>query len=239
LLFPFAGILRRTGGVDFSRPALFQWNQGDRGLCRTPRRFPVDNSRNSIDLWRIPNLLLWVAFFAVGLYPEWVYDALRDYGQVASQRALTNSSWLITLSWAAYLAWFSLARCREAGDSPASATAKSVQVFLLGLTAFMPLRLEQVAEYQYIPIPEYRWILYGMIGAKCISCLYLVLIVLRYCLFSGYAVFVNMPALFPSAHAPETGGKRENPEAPRPGQQTSVPPTEDADPSTKASSETR
>jgi hypothetical protein len=150
-------------------------------------------------------LVLWAAFFAVGLYPEWVYDEMRDLGQVAAQRALTNSTWLITLSWAAYLGWFTLARSREAGDTHASASAKGVQVFLLGLTAFMPLRLEHFAEYQYIPVPEYRWILYGMIGAKCISCLYLVLMVLRYCLFSGYTVFMNMPALFPSAHMTDSG----------------------------------
>lgn len=164
----------------------------------------MDNSRSSFDFWRIPALALWAAFFAVGLYPEWVYDALRDLGQVASQRALTNSAWLITFSWAAYLGWFTLARCREAGDSPAFASAKGVQVLLLGLTAFMPLRLEHFAAYQQIPVPEYRWILYGMIGTKCISCLYLVLMILRYCLFSGHAVFVNMPALFPSAHVPES-----------------------------------
>jgi hypothetical protein len=67
----------------------------------------------------------------------------------------------------------------------------------------MPVRLENIAEYQYIPVPEYRWILYGMIGAKLIACLYLVLLILRYYLFSGYLAFINMPALFPSAHEPE------------------------------------
>ncbi len=141
-----------------------------------------------------------MAFFAVGLYPEWVYDQMRELGQVVSQRAMTNSAWLITLSWAAYLGWFTLARCREAGDSPASASAKAMQVLLLGLTAFMPLRLENIAEYQYIPVPEYRWILYGMISAKCIAWFYLELVVLRYYLFSGHTTFVNMPAFFPSAH---------------------------------------
>ena len=72
---------------------------------------------------------------------------------------------------------------------------------LLGLTAFMPLRLENIIEYQYIPVPEYRWLLYGMISAKCVACFYLaLLVVLRYYLFSGYAVFIMMPAIFPSAY---------------------------------------
>ncbi len=159
----------------------------------------MDKPKNTLDLWRIPILTLWMAFFVVGLYPEWIYDQMRELGQVAAQRALTNSAWLITLAWAGYMGWFTLRRCREAGDPHASASAKGVQVLLLGLTAFMPLRLENIAEYQYIPVPEYRWILYGMISAKCISWLYLVLVILRYYLFSGHRTFMSMPALFPSA----------------------------------------
>lgn len=153
--------------------------------------------------------MLWVAFFAAGLYPEWVYDQARELGRVAAQRALTNSAWLITAAWAGYMGWFTLARCREAGDSHASATAKGVQVLLLGLTAFMPLRLENIAEVQYIPVPEYRWIIYGTVGAKGIAWMYLVLVILRYYLFSGYMTFINMPALFPSAHKPDvkSGGE--------------------------------
>jgi hypothetical protein len=160
----------------------------------------VNKPQNSFDLWRIPILILWTAFFAVGLYPEWVYDQSRELGQVAVQRALTNSAWLISLAWAGYLGWFTLARCREAGDIHAAAAAKGVQVLLLGLTAFMPLRLENIAEIQYIPVPSYRWIVYGTVGAKGIAWLYLVLTILRYYLFSGYMAFINMPALFPSAH---------------------------------------
>lgn len=168
------------------------------------RRFSVDKPQNSFDFWRIPILALWMAFFAVGLYPEWVYDQTRELGQVAVQRALINSAWLVTLAWAAYLGWFTRVRCREAGDTRGAAAAKGVQVLLLGLTAFMPLvRLENIAEYRYIPVPQYRWIIYGVIGAKCIACLYLVLLILRYYLSSGYNAFVNMPALFPSAHTPD------------------------------------
>ena len=139
----------------------------------------MDRPQNTLDLWRIPILVLWAAFFAVGLYPEWVFDHARELGQVAAQRALINSAWLITLSWAGYLGWFTLTRCREAGDSPSAASAKGVQVLLLGLTAFMPLRLENIAEVQYIPVPAYRWIVYGTVGAKCVAWLYLALTMLR------------------------------------------------------------
>ena len=163
----------------------------------------MDKTRNSLDLWRIPILALWMAFFAVGLYPEWVYDQARELGQVAVQRALVNSAWLVSLAWAGYMGWFTLARSREAGDSHASASAKGVQILLLGLTAFMPLRLENLAEIQYIPVPAYRWIFYGTVGAKVIAWLYLVIVILRYYLFSGYKTFIDMPALFPSAHEPE------------------------------------
>lgn len=164
----------------------------------------MDKPQNSLDLWRIPILVLWMAFFAVGLYPEWVYDQTREIGHVAIQRAMINSAWLVTLAWAGYLAWFTLVRCREAGDSHAAAGAKGVQILLLGLTAFLPLRLENIAEYQYIPVFEYRWLLFGMISAKGVAWFYLVLIILRYYLFSGYRTFTDMPALFPSAH--ETAG---------------------------------
>lgn len=160
----------------------------------------VDQPRKSLDLWRIPNLLLWGAFFAAGLFPEWVYEHVRELGFVAVQRAMVNSAWVITFACSGYLGWFTLSRCREAGDTSAPAAAKAIQVALLGLTAFMPLRLENIVEYQYIPVPEYRWLLYGMLSAKCVACLYLALLVVRYYLFSGYSVFLNMPAVFPSAY---------------------------------------
>ena len=80
------------------------------GQDRPLRRFLVDQPRHALDLWRIPNLALWAVLFAVGLFPEWVYEHVRELGLVAVQRAMVNSAWIITFACSGYLGWFTLAR---------------------------------------------------------------------------------------------------------------------------------
>ncbi len=164
------------------------------------------------DGWRWPAFFLWMLFFAAGLFPEWVYYQLRDAGQVATQRALTNSFYLLPLAMAGFFAGFVFVRCREAGTGEA-ATGKAVQVWILALVAFLPIRLEQVVDYWNIPVPEYRRLILSMASVKCIAWLYLLSIVFRYHFCSGYRLFQRMPSVFPSsrkasktAHSPEAAG---------------------------------
>lgn len=154
------------------------------------------------DGWRWPAFLLWTSFFAAGLFPEWVYYQLRAWGQVVTQRAMTNSLYLLPVAMAGFFAGFVFVRCREAGTGNA-AMGKAMQVWILALVAFLPIRLEQIGDYLRIPEAEYRRLILGMATVKCISWLYLYSIVLRFHFWSGYRLFLRMPSVFPSGRTPE------------------------------------
>ncbi len=155
-----------------------------------------------IDWWRLPALCLWAPLFAAGLFPEWCHGTLRELGRVAVLRAITNSPWAITFLLSAYIGWFVVLRCREAGQNEATSAGKGLQIAILSLMAFTPLHLENLPHYMTIPVPEYRWLMLSTVGAKGVAWLYLVLVMLRYYLLSGHRVFAAMPSLFPSTHKP-------------------------------------
>lgn len=170
------------------------------------------------DPWLVPALSLWAFFFAVGLFPERFFDNLRELGGVVQLRAMINSHWFVDFAWSGFVGIFTAARCREAGLGSGASTGKGVQVAVMGLTAFVPLRLENLPEYLAIPVPEYRYLILGTICAKGIAWLYLVQMILRYYLVSGHQVFVNMPSIFPSAkeegggpHAPQNTENQSDP----------------------------
>ncbi|HPO15614.1 MAG TPA: hypothetical protein PLI09_19385 [Candidatus Hydrogenedentes bacterium] len=162
----------------------------------------MNSNRQQVDIWRIPAFGLWLIFFAAGLVPEWIYVQLRELGHVVTQRALINNMSLLPLAMTAYITVFFYQRCCEAGLSRPMARGKSFQLFLLALIAFvLPVRLELFMDYLLIPVAEYRRLLFSMIAVKCIAWLYLLSVVCRYYFFNGYRVFIQMPSLFPSAHA--------------------------------------
>ena len=147
-------------------------------------------------------LLLWLAIFMIGLFPEVVFVWVREAGYVVTLRALVNSHWFITLACSGFLGWFTFCRCAECGDYADVAFGKSVQIVILAITAFLPMGIEKVSIYFLIPIPFYRYLILSVITVKALAWLYLVTLILRYYLISGYAVFKNIPLLFPSALMP-------------------------------------
>ncbi len=168
------------------------------------------------DIWRWPNLALWTVFFAVGLFPEYVYNTLRDVAGVLTQSALVNSVNMLLFGLSAYLAYFTWLRCREAGLSVAAAHGKATQLGILGLAAFLPIGLHQLPEYRDTFTAEGLRVMYSFAAAKFIIWLYLYSIILRFYLFSGYAVFERIPALFPSSRT-----MKEKASDPEPGEQPS------------------
>jgi len=92
-----------------------------------------------VNIWDLWTLLLWSLFFATGLVPEPVFVALRQAAAVPMQNAFVNSSAVITVTFAVYLAIFVRRRCLDSGLSPAEAQSRSVQVALIGLLAFLEL----------------------------------------------------------------------------------------------------
>ncbi|MCP4641824.1 MAG: hypothetical protein GY851_15380 [bacterium] len=153
-----------------------------------------------IDLWAIPNLLLWTAFFGIGLEPERTFVLLRQLSGVVTQSAWVNSPGLITAAFAVYLSVFVYHSCIGAGLEPRGAQGRAVQTGVLGLAAFLWYSPRQlIAWVQDIPVPELRWIVYGAAVMKLVSWLYLYLMVLRYVGLGQKRTFASMPVVFPSA----------------------------------------
>jgi hypothetical protein len=175
----------------------------------------VTEEKNTIDLWTLGTLPLWLLIFMMGLFPENVFAVLREMGYVVTMRAIVNSHWFITMACATYLGWFTFNRCMECNHRADVAFGKSVQVVILGITAFLPLRLEQLGMYFSIPDPFLRGLILSVVAVKCLAWLFLLHLLLRYYLLSGHRVFKNMPLLFPSAlfladEQGEDAGDKEN-----------------------------
>lgn len=173
----------------------------------------MTEEKNRIDLWTLGTVPLWLLIFLMGLFPETVFAVLREMGYVVTMRAIINSHWFITMACATYLGWFTFNRCMECNDRVDIAFGKSVQIVILGITAFLPIRLEQIAMYMDIPIPFYRYLVLSVVSVKGLAWLFLLHLLLRYYLLSGHRVFKNMPLMFPSALFPteeqnESGAER-------------------------------
>lgn len=162
----------------------------------------MTENENTLVLWTIGTLFLWLAIFTVGLFPEVVFIWLREAGHVVTMRALVNSHWFISFSCAGFLGWFTFTRCVECNDYADVAFGKSVQIMILAITAFFPLGIERLAMYFLIPIPFYRYLILSVIAVKALAWLYLFILILRYYLISGHEVFKNIPLVFPSAFLP-------------------------------------
>ncbi len=151
-----------------------------------------------VDWWCGPLLGLWAVFFVVGAVPEWTYEQLRMASHVVTQRALVNSPFLLSLALAAYLAWFTYHRCREAGLDGIHTRGKTLQIAIISLAAFLPLSTESLLNLNSIMVPAWRHLVTITAAVKTLAWLYLLSILLRYYLGSGHETFVRIPSLLPS-----------------------------------------
>ncbi|MCK5861434.1 MAG: hypothetical protein KAH38_03050 [Candidatus Hydrogenedentes bacterium] len=158
----------------------------------------MTENKNTIVLWTIGTLLVWLVVFMIGLFPEIAFRVFREAGYVVTMRALINSHWFITLACSTFLGWFTFKRCAECDDPVDAAFGKSIQVMILAITAFLPLEIEKIGLYFLIPILFYRYLILSVIAVKILAWLYLVTLLLQYYLISGHTVFKNIPLLFPS-----------------------------------------
>ena len=148
--------------------------------------------------WRVPAFLGWIPIFFAGYFPEWTFHWLRDLGGVVTQRAITNSHYTVSLACAAYVVFFTYWRCRNAGDESPAAQGKAIQLGIVALLAFLPMRMEYLRDYFAIPVAEHRRLLLFFAAAKTAAWLYLFLVILRYYAWGGDSVFQRMQILFPS-----------------------------------------
>lgn len=158
------------------------------------------------DTWRIPALLLWLAFFYLGLFPELSFYYFREAGHVSAHRAMINSPYVLSLSLCGYLGYFTYLRCRELNLDFAESQGKGLQLTLIAFVAFLPIGLDQFGAYSEQFTAEGYRIMVAFAAVKCLAWLYLMSLMLRYYLLQGPMVFMNMPQLFgrPPRHTSAT-----------------------------------
>lgn len=144
-------------------------------------------------------MLLWLVFFLVGLAPNIAFVILRDLGRVLTQNAMVNSPHVITLAWAAYVAFFVYARCLENGVPKAEAQDKALQLGIFAWLAFLPADFYSIAIAHTNPLMRDRVILYFIAAIKLASWWTLLLMFGRYYLLGADTVFANVATLFPSS----------------------------------------
>lgn len=166
--------------------------------------------------WDYLTLLLWTLFFAIGMAPEFVFYGLRDLAGVSTFTAIVNTSAVITLSWAAFLAYFVYQNCRESGLDTDGARGKALQLGVLSLLAFLELPargatfeartlIEVFYYYEDLPTGSLRSIVLAVGIAKIGAWCYLFSLFIRYHLLGNRLVFVRLPSLFPSTYGPRGG----------------------------------
>ncbi len=159
------------------------------------------------DHWRWPTLVLWFIFFLVGLVPEPIYWALREWSGVLTQDALVNSSHLLTLVLAGYVAVFAFHRCLDAGMAHREAQDRSLQLGVISMVAFLPVPLDMLFFAHDMPLMQHRASLYFAGAAKFIAWWFLMYLFVAYYAFNADDVFARIPSLFPStrrSHAVRT-----------------------------------
>lgn len=166
-------------------------------------------THNEVDFWRGPALALWFVFFGVGLVPGLVYVTLRHIGSVATQRALVNSPYFITVAFAVFVGIFCLRRCLSAGVPASPAHDKALQLGVCGLVAFMPFDFASVLETYSNPLvqPLYRWVVYGVGAVKVVTWCYLLSLFIRYYGLGSVNAFADVRVVFFSSRKARQSAK--------------------------------
>ena len=150
-------------------------------------------------VWGVFVLLLWLGFFTLGLFPDFFYEFLRHEANVVTSRAMVNSVFLLYSALIVYLFGFLYRASRDAGLSSVMSQVLAVQLSMVALLAFLPVRLEFIPDYLRAPDATWRRLILTVCAFKVASWIYLVTLLFRYYLFSGAEVFRQMAPVFPSA----------------------------------------
>lgn len=165
------------------------------------------------DPWRWPALALWLAFFALGVWPQMSFELLRQAGYVYTQNAVINSYNFITWSLTGFFGYFVYHRSVEGGLPPIEALGKSIQLGVLAFVAFIDLPVEHIPDIRH---PTDRALILGTVGLKLIVWAYLYSLLFRYYWKRDPQVVARaLPwlALLPPARNEARNGAPETPDA--------------------------
>lgn len=157
----------------------------------------MNDTAKKKDPWRFAALGLWELFFFIGLLPDPAFRLLRELGGVLPQRAVVNSSFMLTVALAGFFAAFAYNQCRNADLSPGEAADKMLQYAVVGLIAFLPVDFLGVIGVIANQLIQNKSTIYISAAAKILAWLYLLAVITKYYLGNDRA-FAAMPSLFPS-----------------------------------------
>lgn len=157
-------------------------------------------------IWDYWTMCLWSAVFAMGLVPEYAFHGIRMMGGVATRDALVNSSAVLTLGLAAYLAFFASRQCKAAGMDSADANGRGVQVALWAMIAFLEIPTQSsvfgtqtllgiMFRSAELPTAELRTVIWVVGVCKLLAWGYLYSLLVQFHVFGHREVFNGMRLL--------------------------------------------
>lgn len=169
-------------------------------------------TRRTVTIWDFLTMGVWSILFVIGLVPELVFHQLRSTAAVSASGSLVNSSSVITLSFAAYLAFFVLRQCKAAGLDAPNAQGRAVQAALWSLIAFLeiPTRspvfgtqtlLGIFLNSPALPSLELKVIIWAVSACKLIAWSYLFALMFRFHLRGDREAFNGIRMIVPTSHA--------------------------------------
>jgi hypothetical protein len=123
---------------------------------------------------------------------------MRRLGAVVTQNAMVNSPGVISVSFAAYLAVFTLLTAQDQGLAPADVWFRALSVGILALVAFLPYTYQHWLDAELAVVPAHRRILYAVGPLKMAAWFYLLILAVRYYAFGHRRAFIE--AFWPIAH---------------------------------------
>lgn len=162
---------------------------------------------HNVTIWDGFTMSLWTFFFFAGLAPEFAFHWFRALSGVTTQHAFVNSSAVITIALAIYLAFFVARQCKVAGLHDADAQGKALQVGILALLAFLELPsrgstfgtqtlLGLMFQSSYMEDPDLRKIVWIVGCCKLSAWAYLYSLMIRFHLLGRRQVFSRIPTFF-------------------------------------------
>ena len=166
---------------------------------------------HNVTIWDSLSLVLWSLFFLAGLVPEVVYHSLRNLAGVTTQHAFINSSAIISIGLATYLAFFVSRQCRKSRLSDHESQGKAIWIAIIALLAFLELPsrsaifgtqtlLLLMFQSSYMDDPYLRKVIWLVGCCKLTAWCYLYSLLLRFHLLGRRHIFSRMFSPFSAPH---------------------------------------
>ena len=160
-----------------------------------------------VTIWDYFSMGMWSVLFAIGLVPEFVFHGLRAAAHISKYTAFVNSSAIITLALAGYIAFFVSRQSRAGGISIPDSQAKAIHAALLSILAFIEIPgqspvfgiqtlLGLMLQSELQVEPSMKVMLWVVGCTKLAAWIYLYTLMLRFHVLGNREVFSKMRTFF-------------------------------------------